>query len=239
MWVSACQTAQVTDDRDAGASRLAAESLAQGDPTGWFERLYAEAAEGKAIVPWDRDAPNVLLVEWTRQRGLDGAGRRALVVGCGFGRDAEHIAALGFQTTAFDISKSAVRAAQERFPTSTVDYVVADLLAPPAEWVGAFDLVVESITVQSMPLSVRADAIRNTGRLVAPGGDLIVLSGIRQEGEQVDGPPWPLTRTEVESFAVGGLQPTEVEQVSPPGQPGAYRWRAHFRRSSEADGLRR
>ncbi|MFG6198790.1 hypothetical protein [Nonomuraea sp. JJY05] len=40
-------------DPDADATRLAAESLAHGDPTGWFERLYAESASGDAIVPWD------------------------------------------------------------------------------------------------------------------------------------------------------------------------------------------
>jgi hypothetical protein len=28
--------------------QLAAEYLAEGDPTGWFERLYEEAEEGKA-----------------------------------------------------------------------------------------------------------------------------------------------------------------------------------------------
>jgi SAM-dependent methyltransferase len=216
----------VTKDRDADASRLAAEAV--DDPTGWFERLYAEAATGDAVVPWDRDEPNALLVSWLDGRA--GAGRRAMVVGCGFGRDAEHVASLGFRTTAFDISPTAVRLTRERFPDSAVDYAVADLLAPPPEWTGAFDLVVESITVQSMPLSVRADAIRHTGQLVAPGGELLVLSGIREEGARVDGPPWPLTRTEVESFAAGGLRAVSVEQVPRPDAPNARLWRAVFQR---------
>jgi SAM-dependent methyltransferase len=225
------QTGHVIDDRDADAGRLAAEALAQDDPTGWFERLYAEAAAGDAIVPWDRDQPNSLLVDWTERRELDGAGRRAMVVGCGLGRDAEHVAALGFRTTAFDISETAVRGARERFPESTVDYVVADLLDSPADWAGAFDLVVESITVQSMPLSVRADAIVHIRQMVARGGELVVISGIREEGEHVDGPPWPLTRAEVDSFAVGGLLATHVEQAPRPDEPDAYRWRAVFRRA--------
>ena len=38
-------------DREADANRLSAQSLAEGDPTGWFEPLYAEAARGAAIVP--------------------------------------------------------------------------------------------------------------------------------------------------------------------------------------------
>jgi hypothetical protein len=99
-WVSRqCETPRNDHRPRRGPSRLAAESLAQGDPTGWFERLYAEAAAGAAIVPWDQDEPNPLLAEWTARHPPDGAGRRALVVGCGFGRDAEHLAALGFRIT--------------------------------------------------------------------------------------------------------------------------------------------
>ncbi len=211
---------------DVDASRLAAQSLAQGDPTGWFERLYAAAAAGAAIVPWDQDEPTPLLAEWTAGHAPDGAGRRALVVGCGFGRDAEHLAALGFRTTAFDISATAIHGARERFPASTVDYRVADLLDAPAEWTGAFDFVVESITVQSMPLSVRAVAIAGVRRMVASGGQLLVISGIRTEGDRVDGPPpWPLTRAELDSFATDELRAVHVEEV-----PGARRWRALFQR---------
>ncbi len=38
-----------------------AESVASGDATGWFERLYASAASGEAEMPWNRTAPNPLL----------------------------------------------------------------------------------------------------------------------------------------------------------------------------------
>ncbi|WP_328402708.1 class I SAM-dependent methyltransferase [Nocardia sp. NBC_00403] len=221
----------MTDHRDVDATRLATDSLAQGDPTGWFEQLYAAAEVGSAIVPWDADEPNPLLVDWAERHEPAGVGGRALVVGSGLGRDAEHVVRLGFRTTAFDISETAIRTTRERFPNSPVDYVVADLLDPPAEWSGAFDLVVESITVQSMPLSVRTQAIARVAEMVAPGGELLVISGIRVEGEHVDGPPWPLTRAEIESFAVGGLEPMRVEQVSLPTRPEAYRWRAVFRRA--------
>jgi SAM-dependent methyltransferase len=217
----------VSKDPDADAFRLA--TTAQDDPTGWFERLYAEAATGDAIVPWDRDEPNPLMADWLERHRPEGA--RAMVVGSGLGRDAEHVASLGFHTTAFDVSPTAIRGARERFPDSVVEYVVADLLDPPAGWTGAFDLVVESITVQSMPLSVRADAIRHVARMVAPGGELLVISGIREEGEQVDGPPWPLTRTELESFAIDGLRATHLEQAVRPDAPDAKRWRALFRRA--------
>jgi SAM-dependent methyltransferase len=224
----------VTNDADADATRLATESLAQGDPTGWFERLYTAAAAGDAIVPWDRDDPHPLLSDWGRQLGVNGAGRSALVTGCGLGRDAEFVAALGFQTTAFDISATAIRGAQERYPSSQVKYVTANLLDPPAEWVGAFDFVLESITVQSMPLSVRPTAIAHVGQLVAPGGELLVITFLREDDEQVSGPPWPLNRAEVDSFATGDLRAAGVEYlpVPVPGEPTRYRARALFRRDS-------
>ena len=46
------------------ARRLASESIAMGDATGWFERLYAEAQGGEAVVPWADLAPNPHVVEW-------------------------------------------------------------------------------------------------------------------------------------------------------------------------------
>ncbi|KIA63966.1 class I SAM-dependent methyltransferase [Nocardia vulneris] len=220
----------MTDSRDVDTKRLAAASLAQDDPTGWFEQLYVAAADGAAIVPWDAADPNALLVDWLERHERADGGMRALVVGCGLGRDAEHLAGLGFRTTAFDISATAIKTARERFPASQVDYAVADLLTPPAAWAGAFDLVVESITVQSMPVSVRAAATANVAAMVAPGGDLLVIAGIRADDEVVDGPPWPLTRAEIDAFAGAGLRSVKVEQVAPAGRPDFVRWRAVFRR---------
>ncbi len=208
--------------------RLAAESVASDDPTGWFERLYVAAEDGEAVVPWDRDEPNRLLVEWTRSNAVDGAGRRALVVGAGLGADAEHIAGLGFETVAFDIAATAVRIARERFPESRVEYRTADLLDPPAEWRGAFDLVVESITVQALPPDLHPAATARVTEMVAPGGTLLVISGGRDERDgPVEGPPWPLTRAEIEAFARDGLQPVRLEQL---GTGAELRWRAELRR---------
>jgi SAM-dependent methyltransferase len=146
-------------DPDEHSRRLAAESLAADDPTGWFERLYAEARDGEAVVPWDRGAPDRLLVEWTHARGVDGGGRRALVVGSGLGDDAEHVAGLGYETVGFDVAATAVATARSRFPDTAVRYVTADVLDPPAEWSGAFALVVECINVQALPERLHARAI--------------------------------------------------------------------------------
>jgi SAM-dependent methyltransferase len=205
------------------------------DPTGWFEPLYRAAAAGDAVVPWDDHAPSPLLVEWSAARSLSGHGRRAVVVGCGLGDDAEHVASLGFDTVAFDIAPTAIAGARRRFRESRVEYVVADLLAPPDAWRAAFDLVVEHITVQALPSSVRPTAIAAVSGLVAPGGTLLVVSGARDDDEAVDGPPWPLTRAEVESFATGGVELVRVEELAAgPERPWARSWRAELRRPHQA-----
>jgi SAM-dependent methyltransferase len=206
--------------------RLAAAALAAGDPTGWFEQLYAEAVGGTASIPWGTDVPGATLVDWFTGRA-PGHGS-ALVVGCGYGRDAEFVQAQGYDTTAFDISATAIAGARTRHAGSTVRYEVADLLALPPQWVGAFDLVVESHNVQALPVELHAAAAAAVSSLVAPGGTLLVLGAVPAD-EATPGPPWPLTRAEVEAFAGTRLVLDSLETVQLPGMDPA-RWRAVFRR---------
>jgi SAM-dependent methyltransferase len=226
------------------AGRLAAHSVSAGDPTGWFERLYAAAEAGETAVPWDRRAPSPFLRQWAERRGLAGAagpaggspraGKHAVVVGCGLGDDAEFIARLGFHTVAFDISPTAIAAARRRFPGSAVQYVTANLLDPPAAWRGAFDLVVESLTLQALPDPPRGDAIARLGELVAPAGTLIVIARAREPGEPTEGPPWALTRAEIDALARTGLEPVRIEDLNDPQLDWPRRWRAEFTRPALA-----
>jgi pimeloyl-ACP methyl ester carboxylesterase/SAM-dependent methyltransferase len=207
------------------ADRLAAQSLAAGDPTGWFDRLYAGAVAGEVNMPWDREGPNPLLAQWLA--GRDGSGRRAIVVGSGLGFDAGHLASLGYDTVGFDVSETAVKLARDRSPG--VDFQVADLLALPAQWRHAFDLVVEIYTVQALPRALRAEATRAVTDLVAPGGTLLAIY-VKQEGDDLaEGPPWPLTRAELEAFGAD-LPTVRIEEVPDPAS--WTRWRAEFRRAS-------
>jgi SAM-dependent methyltransferase len=212
------------DERERDAQRLSAASLAAGDPVGWFDRLYTAARDGRAIVPWDRGRPNAMLVEWAA--GMSGAGRTAMVVGCGPGRDAEFVASLGFTTTAFDVSPTAIELAREQHPGTSVRYEVADLLDLPARWRGGFDFVLESHNVQALPPSLHAQASAAVASLVAPGGTLLVLAAA--DDKVAYGPPWPLTRAEVEAFADDALALESAEAVV--GPDGIARWRAVFHR---------
>jgi SAM-dependent methyltransferase len=221
---------------DEQAARLFARSHAAGDPTGWFDRVYRSGTRGEIPMPWNRTEPSPLLTQWAEERGLadPSAGRRAVVVGSGLGADAAYIASLGYQTTGFDIAETAVHEARDRFPASPVRYVTADLLDLPEEWSRAFDLVIEIITVQALPEPPRNRAIVNVGRLVAPGGSLLVVANANDEREAeatpIQSPPWPLTRAEINAFGTDGLDPVRIEQVSLGGSPEFVRWRAEFRR---------
>src|SRR5215469_13142538 len=227
-----------SDDRVRRRARqLAAQAAASGDPAGWFETLYAEARAGRAVVPWDDGQPNPHLSQWARTaagRGVAGPGRRALVVGCGVGEDPEFLARLGCQVTAFDVSPTAVAEARRRFPRSPVDYQVADLLAPPAGWRGAFDLVAEIYTVQALYGPARAAAIRALPGLVAPGGTLLVIARATDDRDPVRDPalmPWPLTRRELEAMAADTLTARSVEKFLDDEDPPKLRWRAEFTRA--------
>ncbi|MGH2917009.1 MAG: class I SAM-dependent methyltransferase [Solirubrobacteraceae bacterium] len=197
------------------------------DPTALFERMYVAAAAGDDGVPWDRGGPHPLLEQWAGN--VDGRGRRALVVGSGLGADSEFIAERGFDVIGFDVSPTAIATCQRRFADSVVDYRVADLLDLPSAWMHAFDFVLESLTVQSLPVRYHAHATANVASSVAPGGTLLVIATARDEVDgPPDGPPWPLTRREVEAFAGEGLDPVRIECVQDPGVPP--RWRAEFSR---------
>ena len=197
-----------TTDWDLRADRLAAQAIAAGEPTAWFDRLYAEGVRGDVLMPWNRQQPHPNLVE--HLQGRCGHGRSGLVVGCGLGVDAGFLAGLGFATTGFDVSETAIAVARERHPG--IDFRAADLFDLPKEWLQAFDFIVEIFTVQALPESVRAEASAAVASLLAPDGTLFVVAMSREEGTVADGPPWPLTRSQVDGFAVDGVKAVSVEE---------------------------
>src|SRR5437879_5089096 len=130
---------------------LAQQRLPQGDFAGFFNAVYVTANGDTNGVPWADLQPHPLSLTWLKQHSIQGQRRRALVIGCGLGDDAEELAARGFQVTAFDISPQAIAWCQQRFPDSSVAYQTADLLEAPAIWQQAFDFVLEIYTMQALP----------------------------------------------------------------------------------------
>lgn len=186
--------------------QLARESIARGDLTGWFERLYAGAQGDPGDIWWADLEPNPHLLEWVQPRADDLRGKRALVVGCGLGDDAEALAEIGMDVTAFDISPTAVEWCQRRFPDSTVAFVQADATSLPAEWRGVFDLVVEIYTLQVLVPELRQQAAQSVAACVAPGGLLFIVCRAREPSDPEGQVPWPLTKDELDRFLTYGLR---------------------------------
>jgi SAM-dependent methyltransferase len=217
------------------ARELAAEFHRKGDLTGWFEVLYREGAAGKSIVPWGDRGANPRLVEFANMHPFQGAGKKALTIGCGLGDDAELVASWGFATTAFDISETAVRLCRERFSGSAVEYLPADLLQPPQSWRRHFDFIFEANTLQVLPGPPRMRAIENIAGFLAPGGLLLVICRGRKPSEPEGQLPWPLTRDELSHFAAAGLEELLFEDIvnlEEPSEPPVRRFRALYQAKS-------
>jgi SAM-dependent methyltransferase len=214
----------------ARARALARESIGKGDAVGWFERLYAEAACGTAVVPWADLAPNPHVVEWL-DREVPPPGQ-VLDVGCGLGDTAEDLRRRGHAVVAFDVSATAVDEARRRFPESAVDYRVLDLFHLPDSLDAGFDLVVECYTLQVLPPDARAIAIASLRRIVAPGGILLVVARGRESEEPKGEMPWPLTRAEIDAIATPSLRLQRFEDFLDDEDPPVRRFRAAFRADS-------
>jgi SAM-dependent methyltransferase len=212
------------------ARELAAEYLAKGDPTGWFEVLYREAQAGQSVVPWADHGVNPSLLQFWKAHPQQTAGRTALVIACGLGHDAEQLASWGFATTGFDIAETAIRSARLSFPASKVTYRVADLFAAPPEWQHAFDFVFEANTVQALPHTIRSQAIRNIASFVRPAGQLLAVVRGREPHEPQGELPWPLTRSEMDEFARAGLHEELFEDFWDEEDPPTRRFRALYAR---------
>ena len=208
--------------------RLAEEAEATSDPLQWFEKLYDKAGKDGISIPWDDGVANPNLVEYCETRRIEGQGRKALIIGCGYGHDAEYLASLGFQVTAFDLSPTAIAEAKIRFPNSPVNYLVEDLFNLPNSRIGAHSFVFESYTLQALARELVPKAIRAIASLVEPDGELLVITRSRSEAEAVGDLPRPLTRTEVLQFEIEGLQMVDFEDYTDNEDPPIRRFRIVF-----------
>lgn len=211
---------------------LAAESYAKGDPTGWFEPLYAAAEAGDVDVPWADFEPNPHLVHWHETCPIPPGS--ALVVGCGYGDDAAWLATQGWKVRAFDISTSAIRRARDRFACSGIDFHASDLLTLDDAIGGErYDLVVEVYTLQALPEWTRAQAAEAIADLV--DDTLVVIARGRDADEHAGSLPWPLTRSDLEVFARRGLTETRFEDSAGIGASPIRHFMATYRRLGLGD----
>jgi len=163
-------------------------------------RTRLESADLRAA--WERNAQAWL--SWARTPGHDSywqfhrdqflellppPGRRTLDLGCGEGRLARDLKALGHDVVAVDASSTLAAAARDADPE--LDVRVADAAALPFA-PGELDLVVAFMSLQDV--NDVEGAIREAARVLRPGGRLCLAivhplnSAGRFDGEDADSP---------------------------------------------------
>jgi len=176
-----------------------------GDVMGWFEAIYEQADGEAALVPWGHEIARPEFVEWLDKLPEERRHGRALDIGCGLGDNAARLAQAGFKVTAFDLSETAIQWAAKRFPDLDIEWRQADLVKPPDDLLGKFDLVNETYTLQALRPPIRDAAIGSLAGFVKPGGTLLIVGRGRHEDEPEDPPPWPLVRSELGCLVEAGL----------------------------------
>lgn len=199
-------------------AEIASEHYKRGDVMGWFEALYKESAGNNEMIPWADLEPNRFFRSWAEETGLKGGGRTALVVGCGLGDDARYLDDRGFRVTAFDISPTAIEWAGKLHADRDITFAAADLFQPPAEWIGAFDFVLEIYTIQPLPIEMRENVLDAVAGFVGPTGTLVVVTRGREDGDETDLLPWPVSREELKRFEQCGLRQNDFRVM--PGDEG-------------------
>ncbi|MEP6705119.1 MAG: class I SAM-dependent methyltransferase [Acidobacteriota bacterium] len=235
----------LVEERRARARQLAEEFSDRGDNVGWFEAFYREAGGDNGQIPWADLEPNRFFRIWAEEIGLKGNGRTALVVGCGLGDDAKYLNDLGFEVTAFDISPTAIEWAKRLHNETNIQFVVADLFEPPSPWLkskntgdsdggtdnsGAFDFVLEVYTIQPLPLEMRSLVIDAIAAFVSSEGELVVVTRGREDDEEPDQLPWPLSRKDLSRFETHGLVQKDFRIIEGDEDPPLPRFVVQYRK---------
>lgn len=212
--------------------QLAHKSINENDPTAWFETVYQNSNGDPNQIPWAKLSPHFALEMWLKEKQISGKNKKALVIGCGLGDDAEILSKVGFQVIAFDVSPSAIAWCQTRFPHSYVDYEVRDLFAENESWRKEFDFVFECHTIQALPLKVRSEIIEKTSHFVANEGKLLVITRVRDSETPPQGPPWALSMNELNEFEKQGLILIEKQQFKQEQTPEITTLRLEYQRKN-------
>ncbi|MET8683068.1 class I SAM-dependent methyltransferase [Streptomyces sp. NPDC004732] len=220
----------------------------------WWDGFYADRDRP---VPFFAAKPDENLVSYA-ERGLLAPGR-ALDLGCGPGRNALHLAALGYEVDAVDLSRAALDWAADRAREAGagIRFHHGDAFAlTETELTGPYDLIHDSGCFHHLPPHRRVSYLALVDRVLAPGGHLALTAfAAGEEGEAGMGSELSDADFYREARLHGGLAYTadalrgifagltEVEvrrmRDEPPGSElfgEPFLWTALFRRGDPSEG---
>lgn len=166
----------------------------------WWDEFYADRSKP---VPFFADKPDENLDAYVRQ-GLITPGR-VLELGCGPGRNALHLASLGFDVDAVDLSPAALVWARERAEKAgagSIRFHLGDafaLTATGAPLAGPYDLIYDSGCFHHLPPHRRISYLALLERCLAPGGHFALTCFAAGEGGMGSELP------DAELYLTGGL----------------------------------
>jgi 2-polyprenyl-3-methyl-5-hydroxy-6-metoxy-1,4-benzoquinol methylase len=187
------------EENEAFIKSITRKAYQNKKPLDWFEELYSASISDQVTIPWGNKAPNPHLVSWWEGNQVQEKSK-TLVIGCGLGDDAEFLSSKGLDVDAFDLSSTAIHLAKTRFKDSKVNYFQSDLFHLNRNMINAYDFIFEAYTLQAMPIDFRANAITIIPNLLNPSGSLLVICRGRNEEDEINQLPFPLSKFELEKF---------------------------------------
>ena len=139
---------------------------------------------------------------------------RVAVPGAGRGHDARLLARRGYRVTAFDFAEAAVAEARRLAAAEAVELAVEprDVFTLPHDHAGAFDGVWEYTCFCAIDPVRRDEYASVLHAILRPGGLLLACFFPLRDG--TDGPPFPVSREEIERVLAGRF--TVLEAGPPP-----------------------
>lgn len=192
-----------------------------------FENFYKQNENSHENIPWARQDVNPYLQTYLKEK-RDFKGK-ALVIGCGLGDDANALAQAGYDIVAIDISQTALKIAEKRFPDAGIVFKKQDIFFMPDKYFEYFDFVFEAQTIQSLPRKFRSKMIKAIAQSVAQNGELLVVAHKKQLSN--DGPPWPLTSKEIDEFKEHSLKELSTELVIEKSKVSNTRFRYLYKKT--------
>jgi cyclopropane fatty-acyl-phospholipid synthase-like methyltransferase len=156
---------------------------------------YWESRYQSGDMNWEKGAPSPGLVDFLAAHP-DLPRGTVCVPGCGTGHDVRAFAQAGFDAFGFDLAPSGIRLAEEKTRAAglTAQFHQADFLRdePPFR----FDWLFEHTLFCAIQPGERDDYVRAVLRWLKPDGQYLAVNYIIVEDPE--GPPFPVTRDELE-----------------------------------------
>lgn len=185
-------------------------------------------------IPWDQHSTTHVLDRIVREFSVKPC--RALEMGCGTGRNAIHLARLGFEVTAFDLAPRAIEMARENARQAGVNihFHTIDFRHLPDRGT-PFPFVLDSGLYHCVRREMLGDLLAFLASVTQPGSLWLTLTGNANDPQPGDKGPPRLRASELcaelESlFALVELRETRFERAEPHAKWHPLAWSALLRR---------